>query len=138
MSDDDDPEHEYEASGTYQVTLTVTDDDGATSSLTQQVRVSEAESVNQAPVATIGSIICTGMTCTFTGDSTDPGGNETIAEWNWIVGDGESSTGRNPVHAYSSPDDHDVELRVTDNGGLSATDSEEVTVAVEGGGDGEG
>jgi PKD repeat protein len=105
---------------------------------TVTVAIDPVQSENQAPNAVIGSISCTGMTCTFTDASTDPDGEDTIAEWSWIFGDGETSTDRNPVHAYSAPDEYDVELRVTDDGGLSDTVSQQVTVAVEGGGEGEG
>jgi PKD repeat protein len=135
--DDEGPEHIYDTPGIYQVTLTVTDEDGATGSITQPVDLSQTAE-NQAPVASIGAISCTGMTCSFTDASTDPDGNDTIAEWSWIFGDGGSSSERNPIHAYSAPDQYDVELRVVDNRGLSSTDSEAVTVAVEDGASGGG
>ena len=48
-SSDINPNNRYNASGTYQVTLTVADDDGAIDTATQQVTVSEPREIN-APV----------------------------------------------------------------------------------------
>ena len=45
---------------------------------------------------------------------------------------------RNPVHSYAEPNEYDVQLRVTDSGGLSGADLERLTVAVEDGGGAEG
>jgi PKD repeat protein len=129
------PSHTYASGGTYTVTLQARDDDSATDDETRQVTATAPPPPNEAPTAVIGSISCTGMTCTFTDASTDPDGNETINRWNWVFGDGGSSTERNPVHAYSTPDEYDVELRVTDIGGLSGTDFERATAAVEARGD---
>ena len=98
----------------------------------------QVDAVNEVPNAVIGSISCTGMTCTFADASIDPDGDETIAEWNWLFGDGASSTERNPVHSYAEPNEYDVQLRVTDSGGLSGADLERLTVAVEDGGGAEG
>jgi microbial collagenase len=82
----------------------------------------------------IGSISCTGTNCTFADASSDPNGEDTIAEWRWIFGDGESSTDRNPTHTYPSAGDYPVTLTVTDDGGLTGTNARTVTVA-EGGGE---
>ncbi|HET6777722.1 MAG TPA: Ig-like domain repeat protein, partial [Gemmatimonadales bacterium] len=85
---------------------------------------------NSAPVATIGSISCTGMNCTFTDASTDPNGNDTIAEWNWIFGDGESSTERNPSHVYAAPAEYQVRLTVTDDGALRGEAGPQIVTVV--------
>jgi hypothetical protein len=57
------------------------------------------DQANSALVARIGSITCTGMNCSFTNDSTDPNGADTIAGYRWVFGDEATSSERNPSHA---------------------------------------
>jgi PKD repeat protein len=128
------PVHTFNASGTYDVKLRVTDDDGAQSDEVQhEVVVTDPAPPppppsNEAPTARIGSISCTGMDCSYTDDSTDRNGTATIASWSWVFGDGESSDLQNPTHSYADGGTYPVTLTVTDNGGLSGADATEVTV----------
>src|SRR5439155_19864341 len=65
------PSHPYAAGGSYTVTLTVTDNQGATSApFSRTVAVSPT---NQPPVANF-TFSCAGLTCTFTSTSSDPDG----------------------------------------------------------------
>jgi len=58
--------------------------------------------------------------------SNDPDG--TIISYNWNFGDGKTATGRIVTHKYSSPGTYMVSLTVTDNDGLTDTETKEITV----------
>jgi PKD repeat protein len=51
-------------------------------------------------------------------DESVPGDN-TIVSWSWDFGDGNSSSGQNPVHVYSASGTYDVTLLVTDAADMS-------------------
>jgi PKD repeat protein len=115
------PQKDFAATGTYGVTLTVTDDGGLTSTVTQQVTVTKP---NEAPHAAF-TISCQFLTCDLDAhDSTDPDG--TISAWAWDFGDGQTATGETSSHAFAQPGSYTVTLRVSDDEG--ATDE---TTAVE-------
>src|SRR5207249_2912815 len=52
---------------------------------------------NQPPTAAFTSS-CSGLTCSFTDQSTDPDGS--VIGWSWNFGDGATSNSRNPSHPY--------------------------------------
>jgi PKD repeat protein len=110
--------HSYPASGTYTVTLTVTDDDGATDSVTvtQTVR-------NKSPVANFtesAHTVYTSESIDFDASgSHDPDG--TIVSYLWDFGDGNTATGVTVSHAYVDNGSYVVNLTVTDNDGATAS-----------------
>jgi PKD repeat protein len=120
------PSHSYAASGTYQVLLKVTDDDGAADTRTHSVRPEAAPppppppppASNEPPKAEF-KVECKGLTCTFVDESKDDDG--TIVRWDWSFGDGATSSEQNPVHTYAGKGNHDVLLTVTDDLGASNT-----------------
>jgi PKD repeat protein len=115
--------HTYGAGGTYDVTLTVTDDGGLSGSDTRPVTVT-APGGNQPPVASF-TFTCVDLDCSFDGSgSTDDG---TITLYSWEFGDGDTGTGASVGHTYGSGGTYDVTLTVTDDGGLSDSDTRPVT-----------
>ncbi|MEM8486623.1 MAG: FG-GAP-like repeat-containing protein [Bacteroidota bacterium] len=116
------PDITYAASGTYTVSLTVTDDLGATGSSSQDVTVSDG---NAVPTASFTSAE-NDLEVTFTDGSTDSDG--TIASWSWDFGDGNTSTDQNPVHTYAAYGTYTVALTVTDDGGATGSASASVTL----------
>jgi PKD repeat protein len=121
-SGDANPSHTYASGGSYTVKLTVTDNEGATGSVTHPVNTSAP---NQAPTAAFSSS-CSDLTCSFdSSNSSDPDGS--ISTRTWDFGDGSSSNDANPSHTYASAGSYNVQLTVTDNSGSSSNISHQVT-----------
>jgi PKD repeat protein len=115
------PSHTFASAGTYNVTLTVVDDDGANDSLTRQVTVSTGGS---NPVANF-VFDCTGNVCSFRDTSTDADG--TIVDWVWTFASGRTSRLPTPNHTFANNGSHTVQLTVTDNDGRTHSRSLTVT-----------
>jgi PKD repeat protein len=123
------PNHTYAADGSYHVTLKVTDNLGASSTVADSVvNVSSTAPANVPPTAAFTSS-CSSLDCTFTDGSTDSDG--TIAAWAWDFGDGATDNNQNTTHSYTAaaPDTFAVSLIVTDNSGGKDTVSHNVVVA---------
>jgi len=118
------PSHTYSTAGTYSVSLTVTDNDGATDSFSANVTVTEAPT-NTAPNAGFSSSV-SNLTASFTDTSSDSDGS--VVSWSWNFGDGATSTSQNPTHTYSAAGTYSVSLTVSDNDGASDTATSNVTV----------
>jgi PKD repeat protein len=100
--------HSYGLTGTYPVTLAVTDNNGNTATASWDLTVT-----NAAPTASF-TVACTGLGCSFNAiGSTDPDG--TITSYSWSFGDGGVSTGPTAQHTYGHPGSFTVTLNVTDN-----------------------
>src|SRR5207244_10301527 len=109
----------YAASGSYTVTLTVTDNGNATS------QTGTVVTVNAPPVASFTSA-CNGLTCSVNASgSSDPDG--TIASYAWTFGDGTTGAGATTSRTYAAGGCYTVTLTVTDNGGAASPTGHVVT-----------
>jgi PKD repeat protein len=115
--------HTYGAAGDYTVTLTVTDNSGATDAVSQTVSASEPP--NQAPTASF-SYSCDYLTCEFTDTSSDADG--IVNWWQWDFGDGASSGSQHPFRQYGAEGTYTVTLTVWDDDNASDVVSQQVTV----------
>jgi PKD repeat protein len=118
------PSHTYSTANTYNVTLTVTDNSGATNAITHQITVAAA---NILPTASF-TATSKNFTATFNASaSKDTDG--TIASYAWNFGDNTTGTGVNPSHTYAAGNTYLVTLTVTDNSGGTGTMQQSVTVS---------
>ncbi len=117
------PSHLFSQKGEWQVTLTVTDNDGAEKSITHTVTV-----VNLPPAASFNCTTNpqTGMDIQFTDNSADPE-NRSLCYF-WDFGDGNTSELQAPTHKFATEGDYNVTLTVTDD--ENATDTYTMTIPV--------
>jgi Ca2+-binding RTX toxin-like protein len=122
--------------GSYEVTLTVTDDDGGTGVATSMIDV--ANVAPQLENISVPELIDEGGTFTLTGDIIDPGIQDTFKlEVDWGDGSTETSshaagtTSLSEAHLYESGGVYTVSLVLTDDddGSTSATETAVVTGA---------
>ena len=118
-SSEQNPSHTYAAEGRYTVTLTVTDDDGASSSKTHDVNPKAPPTPTNAPPHADFEVHCDGQDCAFEDKSKDDDG--TVVSWQWSFGDGATSTEQNPSHTYAGEGHYQVQLTVTDDDGASSS-----------------
>lgn len=107
------PHHVYREAGIYDVTLTVTDDSGTSTSTAVDTTTI---TVNAAPIADAGPDLvgAPGEQLVFSGDgSLDPDG--AVSTYMWDFRDGTTATGPVAVHSYDEPGTYYVRLSIQDD-----------------------
>jgi PKD repeat protein len=107
-STDEEPEHEYAAGASYDVTLTVTDDDGESCVATARVTNAEAEPA----VALLPALLVVEVGEPLSLAAYSKGATSHA----WEFGDGTQSAAESVEHAYASPGRYEVTLQAADGG----------------------
>jgi len=111
------PTHSYSQVGSYTVTLTVTDDDGASNTTSARISAGVFLSAN----FTYGTDPASDIPLHFYDNSSH------AATWHWTFGDGSTSNMTNPSHVYPIGNHYNVTLTVA-NGSENASVSKTVPV----------
>lgn len=116
------PVHEYAAVDTYQVTLKVTDNDGAETTVTHPVTTV----ANQPPTAAFTAEVNKRSVAFDASTSSDVDGE--VEDYLWDFGDGSpTSTAAKPTHEFPDTATYQVKLTVTDNEGATNTITKPIT-----------
>lgn len=118
------PVYTYTTTGSFTVTLTVTNSNGCVET------ISETFGVGFGPQAAfIGpQVACTGIGVPFT-DLSIPGSGTTLTGWLWDFGNGTTSTSQNPTAIFQNAGTYTVTLTVTASNGCKATFQQSIQVS---------
>lgn len=111
------PVHTYSNPGSFRVSLTVRTDQGCSNTFSVDNFITVGDSLKA------GFNISAPAACTVPANVrfTDASIGANIVSWQWLFGDGGSSTARNPIHTYTTPGTYNVRLVVRNAGGCTDT-----------------
>jgi PKD repeat protein len=126
------PTHNYTSAEDYDITLTVTNAAGSTSSLTKQIHVAPAPTPTPSPkpvtpVMPVGNPPHADFSVNLqTALVHDPVSFQDLStgiptSWHWDFGDGTTSTEQNPMHSYERVGTYTVKLTVSNTYGDDTT-----------------
>ena len=118
----------YAISGTYLVTLTVTDTEGQQGRSSQPITVRPVSNPTRAAFTVSPVSPEVGQLATFNASASTPAPGRTIVSYDWDFGDGSLASGIRPTHTYTRATVYIVTLVVTDSQGQKTTAFQPVTV----------
>lgn len=117
----------YSRTGSFTVTLTVTDDIGKTGVASNQVAVG-ADNTPTAAIAFSPAAPAVNQIINFDASQSVAPAGRTIAAYEWSFGDGQTSTGVRTDHRYNTAGEYTVILTVVDSAGSRGTANVKVSV----------
>lgn len=117
-------EHTYDQAGTYEITLTVTDDDGASDSYPRSATIDATPPSAQLVVTAQGN----GTAEADSSGSSDANGQIVRRDYDWGDGDDTLNGDATERHTYLNAGTYTVTVTVTDEDGLTAQADDQVTV----------
>ncbi|UTN03425.1 PKD domain-containing protein [Flavobacterium bizetiae] len=123
------PTHQYAASGTYTVTLVVTNTNGCSSTASETIVVTKDPNVAAGFTINDADQCVSGNNFNFTNNSTVTAGY-TITDYAWDFGDGSPiDNTENPSHTYTAAGNYTVTVSITASNGIN-TFSDSATSSV--------
>jgi|GEM_PF-3016537 len=121
------PTHTYAASGSYTVSLTVTNTDNLSNTASTTATIANA--AGQPPVANAGGPYggVAGTAISFSGAGSSDPKSEALT-YAWSFGDGSGGSGVAPTHTYAAAGSYTVTLTVTNTDNLSKAASTTATI----------
>ena len=121
--------HEFPANGTYEVSLTVTDNGNAKNTSKKGVAVElTVEPEKKYPLAVIKIVKVDKLTVTASGENSRAPKDGSIVSYSWSFEGGGTATGVSVTHTFAANGTYNITLTVTDN--LGATNSTTKSVSV--------
>lgn len=121
--------HQFNATGSYTVSLTVMDNNGVTNTSSQVVSVGAGNVPTAAITISPASGNLTNQTIFFSAAGSTPGIGRRLVGYDWDFGTGSTASGVNVTKSYSAVGTYTVALTVTDDAGQFARVTTTITIA---------